>query len=148
MLHHSTTYKLNSFVFPSKSDILANASVAICMSGHCHIRLSFGSFYLFNHICCMLKAMALAKLRFCAVSHDPSQPSHAIRPKVRKRTKIRNGYNQAPHLTQDTYEKVTNSQLVITNESQEVSPFPANDYKALIKYHKRLQLVSWVRCGA
>ena len=47
--------------------------------------------------------------------------------KVRKRTKIRNRYNQVPHLTQDTNGKVTNSQLDSTNESQEVSPFPAGD---------------------
>ena len=43
--------------------------------------------------------------------------------KVRKRAKIRNRYNQAPHLTQGTNGKVTTSQLDITNESQEVSPF-------------------------
>ena len=41
--------------------------------------------------------------------------------KVRKRAKIRNRYNIAPHLTQDTNGKVTTSQLDITNESQEVS---------------------------
>ena len=39
-------------------------------------------------------------------------------------------YNQAPHLTQNTNGKVTTSQLDITNESQEVSPFPAGDHKA------------------
>ena len=39
-------------------------------------------------------------------------------------------YNQAPHLTQDTNRKVTTSQLDITNESQEVSLFPAGDHKA------------------
>ena len=50
--------------------------------------------------------------------------------KVRKRAKIRNRYNQAPHLTQDTNGKVTTSQLDITNESQEISPFPAGDHKA------------------
>ena len=50
--------------------------------------------------------------------------------KVRSRAKIRNRCNQAPHLTQDTNEKVTTSQLDITNESQEVSPFPAGDHKA------------------
>ena len=38
--------------------------------------------------------------------------------------------NKAPHLTQDTNGKVTTSQLDITNESQEVSPFPAGDQKA------------------
>ena len=49
---------------------------------------------------------------------------------LRKRALIRNRYNQAPHLTQDTNGKVTHSQLDITNESQEVSPFPAGDHKA------------------
>ena len=50
--------------------------------------------------------------------------------KVSKGAKIRNRYNQVPHLTQDTYGKVTKSQLDTTNESQEVSPFPAGDHKA------------------
>ena len=44
--------------------------------------------------------------------------------KLRKRVKIRNRYNQAPHLTQDTNGKVKTSQLDITNESQEVSLLP------------------------
>ena len=48
--------------------------------------------------------------------------------KVSKGAKIRNRYNQAPHMIQDTNGKVTNSQ----NESQEVSPFPAGDHKAHI----------------
>ena len=51
---------------------------------------------------------------------------------VNKGAKIRNRYNQVPHLTQDTNGKATNSQLDITNESQEVSPFPAGDHKAHI----------------
>ena len=50
--------------------------------------------------------------------------------KVRKRAKIRNRYNQAPNLTQDTNGKVTTSQLDITNKSQDVSPFQAGDLKA------------------
>ena len=50
--------------------------------------------------------------------------------KVSKGAKIRNRYNQVPHLIQDTNGKVTNSQLDTTNESQEVSPFPAGDHKA------------------
>ena len=52
--------------------------------------------------------------------------------KVSKGAKIRNRYNQVPHLTQDTNGKVTNSQSDTTNESQEVSPFPAGDHKAQI----------------
>ena len=60
--------------------------------------------------------------------------------KVSKGTKIRNLYNQVPHLTQDTNWKVTNSQLDTTNESQEVSPFPAGDHKAHI--NRRIQMHS------
>ena len=37
--------------------------------------------------------------------------------------------SSTPHLTQDTNGKVTTSQLDITNESQEVSPFPAGDHE-------------------
>ena len=54
-----------------------------------------------------------------------------------KGAKIRNRYNQVPHLTQDTNGKVTNSQLDTTNESQEVNPFPAGDHKVSI--NRRLQ---------
>ena len=52
--------------------------------------------------------------------------------KVSKGAKVRNRYNQVPHLAQDTNGEVTNSQLDTTNESQEVSPFPAGDHKAQI----------------
>ena len=52
--------------------------------------------------------------------------------KVSNGAKIGNRYNQVPHLTQDTNGKVTSSQLDTTNESQEVSPFPAGDHKAHI----------------
>ena len=51
---------------------------------------------------------------------------------VSKVAKIRNRYNQVPRLTQDTKGKVTYSQLDTTNESQEVSHFPADDHKAHI----------------
>ena len=57
--------------------------------------------------------------------------------KVRKRAKIKNRYNQAPHLTQDTNGKVTTSQLDITNKSQEVSPFPTGDHNASINRRAR-----------
>ena len=49
--------------------------------------------------------------------------------KVRKKAKISNRNNQVPNLTQDTNGKVTNSQLDITIDSQEVSPFPAGKQK-------------------
>ena len=52
--------------------------------------------------------------------------------KVSKGAKIRNRYNQVSYLTQDINGKVTYSQLDTTNESQEVSPFPAGDHKAHI----------------
>ena len=46
---------------------------------------------------------------------------------VSKGAKFRNQYDHVPHLTQDTNGKLTNSQLDTTNESQEVSTFPAGD---------------------
>ena len=52
----------------------------------------------------------------------------------RKRAKIRNRYNQASHLTQDTNGKVATSQLDITSESQEVNPFLAGDHKVAISF--------------
>ena len=52
--------------------------------------------------------------------------------KVSKGAKIRNRYNQVPHLTQDTNGKVIKLTVDTTNESQEVSPFPAGDHKAHI----------------
>ena len=57
--------------------------------------------------------------------------------KVSKGAKIRNRYNQVPHLTQDTNGKVKNSQLYTTNESQEAIPFPAGDHKAHINRRKK-----------
>ena len=54
-------------------------------------------------------------------------------PKVSKGAKIRNRYNQVPHLTQDTNGKVTNSQLYAINKSQEVShKLHKTPYKARI----------------
>ena len=52
--------------------------------------------------------------------------------KVSKGVKIRNRYNQVTHLIKNTNRKVTNSQLDTTNESREVSSFPAGDRKAQI----------------
>ena len=52
--------------------------------------------------------------------------------KVCKGAKIRNRYNQVPHLTQDTNGKVPNISLDTTNENQEISTFKAGDYKAHI----------------
>ena len=53
--------------------------------------------------------------------------------RISKGAKIRNRYNQVPHLTQDTNRKVTNSQqLDTTNESQEVRTFPSGDHKVQI----------------
>ena len=47
--------------------------------------------------------------------------------KLSKTVKIRNRYNQVPHLTQDTiYESDKNTR----QESQVISPFPAGDHKA------------------
>ena len=53
--------------------------------------------------------------------------------RVRKKAKIRNRYNQAPHLSQDTtWESNKYTIKHHTQESQEVSPFPAGDHRAKI----------------
>ena len=50
---------------------------------------------------------------------------------VRKKAKIRNQYNQAPQLTQDTIWESDKSTIKHhIQESQEVSPFSAGDHKA------------------
>ena len=57
--------------------------------------------------------------------------NHKLQTKVKKAAKVKNRYNQVPHLTQDTtWGKVTKTLLNITNKSQEVSLFPAGDHKA------------------
>ena len=65
--------------------------------------------------------------------------------KVSKGANIRDQCNQVPHLSQDTNTKVTNSQLDIINESQEVSPLPAGDHKAHI--NRRSQMHSKPKTG-
>ena len=72
---------------------------------------------------------------FSTTMHNKIFTQAEIRAIVSKGAKIRNRYNQVPHLTQDTNGRVTNSQLDTTNESQEVSPFPAGDHKAHINRH-------------
>ena len=59
--------------------------------------------------------------------------------KVRKKAKIRNLYNQGPHLTQDTTWESNKTTINITNKSQEVSPFPAGDHKAAMNRCKAWQ---------
>ena len=66
-------------------------------------------------------------------------------PLVKVRKRVRNRHNQAPHLNQDTNRKVTTSQLDITNESQEVSPFPAGDHKATC-WEKTIHCSSQIKC--
>ena len=65
----------------------------------------------------------LEKTRTCSTTKQGPTQS-------KKGGNMRNRYNQATHLTHDTNGKVTTSQLDIANESQEVSPFPAEDHKA------------------
>ena len=63
---------------------------------------------------------------------------------VIKGVKIRNRYNQVPHLTQDNTCESDKYTIYITNESQEVSSFPAGDHKAAMNrscYKLHFQLV-------
>ena len=53
--------------------------------------------------------------------------------KVRKKAKIRNLYNQVPHLTQDTiWESDKSIRKHYKQKSQAFSPFQAGDHKASV----------------
>ena len=86
-----------------------------------------------SKLCVCKQQNALASLGVCKGFLEPLLfDMDANTMKVKKRAKIRNRCNQAPHLTQDTNGKMTTSQLDITNKSQEVSLFPAGDHKGSI----------------
>ena len=89
-------------------------------------------FRFFNKLCLLFSTLLMALNVIKYLSFMYSKLNMCTKSKLRKRTKIRNRYNQAPHMTHDTNGKVTNSQLNITTESQEVSPFPAGDQKTSI----------------
>ena len=60
--------------------------------------------------------------------------------KVRKKAKIRNRYNQAPHLTQDTtWESNKNTIKHHIQERQEVSPCPGGDHKAAMNRQENME---------
>ena len=55
---------------------------------------------------------------------------HYFKMKVRKTARIRNRYNQVPHLSQDAKWESNKFTINITNKIQEVSPFSSGDHKA------------------
>ena len=58
---------------------------------------------------------------------------------VRKEAEIRNRYNLAPHLTQDTtWEADKNTIKHHIQESQEVSPFQAGDHMATMNRQENM----------
>ena len=89
-----------------------------------------------THATVRTQLISFSSQRDCLFSTLTGMPRSLSLVRVSKGAKIRNRYNQIPHLTQDTNGKVTNSQLYTTHESQEVSPFPAGDHKAQISRHK------------
>ena len=61
------------------------------------------------------------------------------RKRVSKKAKIRNQYDQVPHLTQDTTWKSDKNTIELHMQaSQEVSPFQAGDHKAAMKRQKSM----------
>ena len=59
--------------------------------------------------------------------------------KVRKTARIRNRYNQVPHLSQDTKWESNKVTINITNKSQEVSPFPSSEHKAAMNRRESMK---------
>ena len=59
--------------------------------------------------------------------------------KVSKKAKIRNRYNQVPHLNQDTtLESDKNARKLHIQASQEFRSFPAGDHKAAMNRQKSI----------
>ena len=59
--------------------------------------------------------------------------------KVRKAAKIRQRYNQVPHLNQDTTWESDKNTINITTKSQEVSPFPTGDHEAAMNRRENMR---------
>ena len=91
--------------------------------------------------CEAVQLVSHCPIRIVQIVHEISlvvrKPVFKVFDQVSKGAKIRNRFNQVPHLTQDTKRKVTDSQLDTTNENQEVSPFPAGDHKAINRRAQR-----------
>ena len=66
--------------------------------------------------------------KFCSETLLDENGVVACMEKVRNVAKIRNRYNQVPHLTRHTTWESDKTQLNITNESQKVSHFPTGDH--------------------
>ena len=80
---------------------------------------------MFREIFTYLTACFQSSYELSRVHHD-----HAIVNNVGKKAKIRNRYNQIPHLTKDTLwecDKYTRKHHI--HESQEVSSLPSGDHK-------------------
>ena len=84
-----------------------------------------GKYDVFPKIVLLTNHETLYNLDIVLSCHPPFEPIIALftitglwlKIKVSKGAKIRNRYNQVPHLAQDTNGKVTNSQLDTTNDT-------------------------------
>ena len=59
--------------------------------------------------------------------------------RLKRTAKIRKRCNQVPHLNQDTTWESYKNIINITNKSQEVSPFPAGDHKAVMNRRESMR---------
>ena len=76
-----------------------------------------------------MKGRQFEKLRF-STGNCTKMVNRTFSFKSKKESKDKESIQSSTTPDQDTNEKVTTSQLDITNESQEVSPFPAGGHKA------------------
>ena len=61
-----------------------------------------------------------------------------MKDKIGKTARIRNRYNQVPHLSQATKWESSKIKINTTNKSQEVSPFPSGDHKAAMNRRENM----------
>ena len=77
----------------------------------------------------------------------PEQPIYVvlcIQYETKNGDKDLNRNNQVPHLTQDTKWDSNNLTIYTTNESQEVSPFPAGDRKAPMSRRESTEITQMI----
>ena len=65
--------------------------------------------------------------------------SHASMVKVRKVAKVRNRYNQVPHLTQDTTWESDKNTIKYHKQEPRGQPFPAGDHKAAMNNRENIK---------
>ena len=100
---------------------------------------------------CLLTNRCICLFPLNNTVHFHVSPSHQITifmhqptDKVRKTARIRNRYNQEPHLSQDTKRESNKITINNTKKSQEVNPYPSGDHNGAMNRRKTMPNTSHI----